>query len=141
MKVHSRRNSNKRNKKMESQRRYRGKDFAKRDKQIADKFSSIKRVELYSKVYKEVNFNGETTFRGSVKTEPKPILLTDVVVDGTYIEYVWVTIGQEDWAKLAMLPKDRDSYRIYLTGEVHKYMTDKCSTEKIGIRKARLIHE
>ena len=104
----------------------------------ADKWQD-RRIGLDRLLGDRVKFSGETSMRGSTKkyNESKPVILENVVIDGELMDHLWVTLGQEDWAKLAK--RGGEVCRVYLVGEVIRYKSN--GTIKIGMSNVELVKE
>ena len=92
------------------------------------------RKELKDYEEETVAFSGEVKVLYKNQTVDKPILLENVVVNGVYIDHLWVTLHRDD------IPKTKFSgrgTRRYFTGEVFRYISQR--NTKFGIRNVRLV--
>lgn len=99
----------------------------------------IYKIEMESKEDKLVKFSGviEVMYKNCSN---KPVLLTDVVVDGNvWVDHVWVELNLEDRKKLLL---GKPGTRVYMEGVVGLYVSRRTSMiEKYGLKNVKLVHK
>jgi hypothetical protein len=99
----------------------------------------VYKVELENKEDKLVRFSGviEVKYKNC---NNKPVLLTDVVVDGdVWVDHVWIELSLEDRKKLLL---SKTGTRVYMEGIVGLYVSRRTSMiEKYGLKNVKLVHK
>jgi len=111
-------------------------DVIDKPKECAD-FDGIVRRDISSMFGKVVRFSGELDYK-IYKNMDRPIMLKDISIGGIYIQHMWLTIDKDQINKLVYI---KGNTRVYMTGKVYRYSSDKSKYMKYGIKKAKLVEE